>query len=479
MNKSIIRFILCKVLQFAGIFMLLPALVALVYRERTGIWFLVVGVATFVLGTIGTLFKPKNKVFYAREGFVTVSLSWILLSLVGALPFTLSGEIPSYVDAIFETVSGFTTTGASILTDVEAMSQSAMFWRCFTNWVGGMGVLVFIMAIVPLSGGPNMHLMRAESPGPEVGKLVPKVKDTAKILYGIYLGLTVLLFISYLLTGMSVYDSMIITFATMGTGGFANLNASVGGYSYASQVVAIVFMVLCGVNFNAYFYLLRRKGKDFLKIEEVRYYLGIFFGVTAVIAFQIRNLYPTLKDAIHHAAFQSASIMTTTGFSSADFDLWPTLSKALLVMLMVIGACAGSTGGGIKVSRVVITFRIIERELSHLTHPRSVKKVKFNGQTVSEETVKSVSSYMMAYIAVVIISTLLVAIDGFDFTTTITSVFATLGNIGPGLALVGPCGNYAAFSDVSKIVLSLDMLAGRLEIFPMLVLLYVGTWRKS
>lgn len=479
MNKSIIRFILCKVLQFAGVFMMLPALVALIYKEHNGIWFLIVGVASFILGTVGALFKPTNKVFYAREGFVTVSLSWILLSLVGALPFTLSGEIPSYIDAIFETVSGFTTTGASILTDVEAMSQSAMFWRCFTNWVGGMGVLVFIMAIVPLSGGPNMHLMRAESPGPEVGKLVPKVKDTAKILYGIYLGLTVILFVSYLLTGMKLYDAMIITFATMGTGGFANLNASVGGYSNASQIVAIVFMVLCGINFNAYFYLLRRKGKDFWKIEEVRWYLGFFFAVTAIIAYQIRNIYPTVREAIHHAAFQSASIMTTTGFSSADFDLWPTLSKSLLVMLMIIGACAGSTGGGIKVSRVVIAIRIIGRELSHLTHPRSVKKVKFNGQTVSEDTVKSVSSYMLAYVLVVVISTLIVAIDGFDFTTTITSIFATLGNIGPGLALVGPCGNYAAFSDLSKIVLSIDMLTGRLEIFPILVLLYAGTWRKS
>lgn len=479
MNKSIIRYILCKVLQFEGVFLLLPVIVSLVYKEKLGIWFGLTAVAAFVLGTVGGLFKPKNKVFYAREGFVTVSLSWILLSLVGAVPFTLSGEIPNYFDAFFETVSGFTTTGASILTDVEAMSQTAMFWRCFTNWIGGMGVLVFIMAIVPLSGSHNMHLMRAESPGPEVGKLVPKVKDTAKILYGIYLGLTVLLIIAYIITGMSVYDSLIISFATMGTGGFANLNASVGGYSHASQVVAIVFMILCGVNFNAYFYILRRKTKDFFKIEEVRVYLGILLAVAVVITLQIRNMYSSTAEAFHHAAFQTASIMTTTGFSSADFDMWPTLSKALLVMLMVVGACAGSTGGGIKVSRVIILIRTLTRELSHLTHPRSVKKIKINGQTISEETIKSVTSFIVAYVLLVIASTLIISVDGFDFTSSITSVFATIGNIGPGLGMVGPCGNYSAYSNLSKIVLSFDMLAGRLEIFPMLVLSYIGTWRKS
>jgi len=479
MNKSIIRFILCKVLQFEGIFLLLPVIVSFVYKEKIGLWYLLVAVAAFMVGTLGGIVKPKNKVFYAREGFVTVSLSWIVLSLVGALPFTISGEIPNYVDAFFETVSGFTTTGASILTDVEAMSQTGMFWRCYTNWIGGMGVLVFIMAIVPLSGSHNMHLMRAESPGPEVGKLVPKVKETAKILYGIYLGLTVILIIAYLLTGMNLYDSLIIAFATMGTGGFANLNASVGGYSHASQVVSIVFMILCGVNFNAYFFILRRKGKDFFKLAEVRAYLGILFAVAIIITFQIRSFYGSFYEAFHHATFQTASIMTTTGFSSADFNAWPTLSKALLVMLMIIGACAGSTGGGIKVSRVMILLRTVARELSHLTHPRSVRKVRLNGAAVSEETVKGVTSYIVAYITVVIISTLVVALDGFDFTTTLTSIFATIGNIGPGLEMVGPTGNYFAYSNLSKIVLSFDMLAGRLEIFPMLVLFYVGTWRKS
>lgn len=479
MNKSIIRYILCRVLQFEGVFMLLPCIVALVYREKQGIVFLLCGIVAFVLGTLGSLVKPRSNVFYAREGFVTVSLSWIVLSLVGAVPFTLTKEIPSYVDAIFETVSGFTTTGASILTDVEAMSNTTMFWRCFTNWIGGMGVLVFIMSILPLSGSHNMHLMRAESTGADVGKLVPKVKDTAKYLYGIYIGLSLILVICFLCCGMNIYEALIICFSNMGTGGFANLNTSLGGYSHSAQVVATIFMLLCAVNFNTYFLLIQRKPKEILKLEEVKWYLVIVALSIGAITIQIKSLYPSLYQAFHHAAFQVASIISTTGFATADFNTWPMLSKAILLALMVIGGCAGSTCGGIKISRLIISCRTLSREFNHLTHPRSVKKIRLNGNNVSEETIKSVGSFMIAYVLIVIVSTLMVSLDGADVQTTFTSVLATVGNIGPGLGDVGATGNYSQFSDLSKIVLSFDMLAGRLEIFPMLVLFYIGTWKRN
>lgn len=479
MNKSIIRYLLGRVLQFEAAFLLLPIVVACIYHEKQGIWFLVTAIGSFLLGTIGSIRKPTSKVFYAREGYVTVSLSWILLSLVGAVPFVLTGEIPNYVDAVFETVSGFTTTGASVLSDVEAMSQTCMFWRCFTNWIGGMGVLVFIMAIVPLSGGSNINLMKAESTGPDVGKLVPRIKDTAKILYGIYLGISVLAVISYLCTGMSFYDSLIISFSTMGTGGFANLNASLGGYSHASQVVSIIFMTLCGVNFNAYYLLLKRKPKEFFKLEEVHVYFIIMIVGALMIALSIRHLYGGFGESFHQAMFQMSSIMTTTGFSSANFDAWPMLAKSVLVIAMVIGGCAGSTGGGIKVSRAMIMFRTMSKEASHLTHPRSVRRIRLNGQTLSDEVVRGVHSFIIAYIFLLFVSFMIVARDGFDFTASFTSVIATIGNIGPGLGMVGPTGNYGDFSALSKIVLSIDMLAGRLEIFPIMVLFYLGTWRKS
>ncbi len=479
MNLSIIRYILGRVLQFLGGFLLLPCIVALIYRESAGLIFLAVAVAAFLVGTVITLFKPKNTAFYAREGFVVVSLSWILLSLVGAVPFVLTGEIPNPIDAVFETVSGFTTTGASILTDVEAMSQTTMFWRCFTNWIGGMGVLVFIMAVLPLSGSYNMHLMRAESTGPSVGKLVPRVKNTAKILYGMYLGFTLVLIVSYIFAGMSVYDAFIISFSTMGTGGFANLNASLGGFPHAAQIVSIVFMILCGVNFNAYFFLINKKPGEFFKMEEVRVYLLIIALATAAITIQIRGGYASLYSAFHDAAFQVASIMTTTGFSTANFDTWPMLSKVILLFLMVVGGCAGATAGGIKVSRFIILVRTLGKEAAHLTHPRSVKKMHLNGQVVNEEVSKSVYSFMIAYVLVLMISVFIVSKDNFDFTTTFTSVLSMLGNVGPGLSMVGPTGNYAAFSGISKITLLIDMLAGRLEIFPMMVLFYFGTWKKG
>lgn len=479
MNKSIIRFILCRVLQFEGLFLLLPVIVSIFYKENTGLIFVAISVGCLALGTLGAHFKPKSKVFYAREGFVVVAMSWILISLVGAIPFVATGEIPSYVDAVFETVSGFTTTGASILTDVEALTKTTMFWRCFTNWIGGMGVLVFIMAVLPLSGSRNMHLMRAESTGPEVGKLVPRVKTTATILYGIYFGMSLILITCFLLSGLPLYNSLILSFSTMGTGGFADLNKSLGGYSRSAQTISMIFMILCGVNFNAYFLILRRKFKDFWKLEEVRVYLFIVFLSAAAITIQIRGGFDSLGDAFHHALFQVGSIVSTTGFSTVDFNAWPMLSKVILLFLMVVGGCAGSTCGGIKVPRFLILLRSLGRELSHLTHPRSVKKVKLNGQTVSEETVSSVISFMIAYVLVVMVSTFIVAADNMDFTSSFSAVLANVGNIGPGLGIVGPTGNYSTLSDLSKITLIFDMLAGRLEVYPMLVLFYMGTWRKS
>ncbi len=479
MNKSIIRFILCKVLQFEGIFLILPFIVSLFYGEKEGLAYLSVGALSLLIGTIGSVFKPKSKVFYAREGYVVVSLAWILLSVVGAFPFFITGEIPSYIDAFFETASGFSTTGASILTDVETLSYTSMFFRCFTNWIGGMGVLVFIMAVIPLSGSANMHLMRAESPGADVEKLVPKVKNTATILYGMYIVLTVVLFAAYLIAGVGVYDSFILSFATMGTGGFSRLNDSIAGYSVSVRIITAIFMLLGGINFNAYFLFLSRRIKDFFRIEEIRYYFYMIIVSTAVITFQIRNIYPTFKECLSKSLLQVISVVTTTGYTAADFDTWPMLSKTIIMILMVVGGCAGAAAGGIKVSRVIILSRTLNRELSHLTHPRSIRKVKLDSKSVGEDTIKNVSSFIFAYLLLVIVSTLLISINGFDFTTTFTSVITSVGNVGPGLSMVGPMGNFAELSAFSKLVLSFDMLAGRLEIFPMLVLFYPGAWKRS
>ncbi len=479
MNKSIIRYILCKVVQFEGFFLLLPAVVALFYSEKQGFVYLGMGVVLIVAGIIGSAFKPANKSFYAREGFVAVSLSWILLSLLGAVPFVLTKDIPNYIDALFETVSGFTTTGASILSNVEAMSMTSMFWRCFTNWIGGMGVLVFIMAVLPLSGSHNMNLLKAESTGPEVGKLVPKVKSTATILYSIYLGLTIIQIVCYLCVGEGLYDALVLSFSTMGTGGFARFNASLGAYSKAVRVISLIFMILCGINFNAYFLILVRKFKELFKLEEVRMYLLILFAGAVAIFFYVKPLYTSGGEAFFDSLFQITSIMTTTGFATTDFDIWPMFPKMILLCVMVIGGCAGSTSGGIKVSRVMLLRRNLHRELSYLAHPRSVKRVRMNGTSVSEDTLRSVNHFMVAYIVLLVLSGLLVSIDNFDFTTTFTGVLSMLGNVGPGLSMVGPTGNYGAFSEFSKVILSLDMLAGRLEIYPILMLTYVGTWRKS
>lgn len=479
MNYSIIRYILCRVLEFAGIFFALPAIIGVLYEEKAGLVFLGLMIVCVLCGVIGKQFKPKSTVFYAREGFVTVSLSWILLSVLGALPFYLSGEIPGFTDALYETVSGLTTTGASILSDVEVLSRSTQFWRCFTHWIGGMGVLVFILAILPLSGSYNMHLMRAESPGPSVGKLMPRVKHTAMVLYGIYICFTVLEIISLVISGLSIYDSVVLTFSTVGTGGFGVLNTSVAGYPLASRTIMIVFMILCGINFNIFYLLLIRRPKEIIKSDELKIYLGILLAASLVIAWNARGFFETAGEAFHHALFQVASVMTTTGFSTVDYNLWPEFSKTVLILVMFIGACAGSTGGGIKVSRIVVMFRSIKNAIITAVHPRSIKKIHMNGHIVSDGVTHAIQVYILTYAVIFLGSVLLLSINGFDFVTNFTAVLANLNNVGPGLNLVGPTGNYADFSVFSKYLLMFDMLIGRLELFPMLVLFSPATWRKQ
>ena len=450
------------------------------YRERTGLYFLYTILGAAAAGGLMMLVtRPKNKTIYARDGLMTVALSWIVLSLVGAVPFTLSREIPSYLDAVFEMISGFTTTGSSILPDVEALSHCMLFWRSFSHWIGGMGILVFMMAILRLEGGQGIHLLRAESPGPAVAKMVPRMADSSKILYTIYLALTVIQILFYLAGGMPVFDALCNTFGTAGTGGLAIKRDSFLSYSYYAQTVTTVFMALFGVNFSIYFFLLRRKFDLVWKNTELRWYLGLIFGAIAVITVNTFSYYPRVYDAFHHAAFAVSSIITTTGYGTVDFNLWPELSRVILVFLMIIGACAGSTGGGLKVSRLIILFRAARAEIHRLLHPHTVKVMQMDGKPISRESIRSVSTYLILYVFLVMASVLLVSLDNFDGSTTLTAVLATFNNIGPGLGLVGPTGSFAAFSPLSKIVLCLDMLFGRLELYPMLVLFCPSTWKRK
>ena len=400
------------------------------------------------------------------------------MSIFGAIPFVLTGDIPFYVDALFETISGFTTTGSSILTDVESISKASLFWRSFSHWIGGMGVFVFIMAILPMMGGSTMNLMKAESPGPSVSKLVPHVKDTAKILYGIYIAITICEATILRALGMPLFDSLTTTFGTVGTGGFGIRNDSIAGYSPAIQITITVFMILSGINYTAYFYILTGKIKELFKIEEVRWYLAIIFGSVAVITWNVRSLYPTFSETLRHAFFQVGSIITTTGYATTDFDLWPALSKTLLVTLMFIGACAGSTSGGIKVSRILILLKTIRKELSLIIHPRQVKKIRMDGHPVDHETLRSANVFLVVYFVLLLTSMLLISVDEFDFSTNFTSVVTVLNNIGPGLNLVGPTQNFSIFSPFSKFVLMFDMLAGRLELFPLLILFHPSIWKE-
>ena len=478
MNYSIIRYILARVLEFAGLFLLLPYFVGVIYGEEQRFAFLAVAAVSLLIGFTGKIRKPKSKVFYAREGFVTVSLSWILLSMVGAVPFVLTGEIPSYVDAVFETVSGFTTTGGTILTDVEVLARCTQFWRLFTHWLGGMGVLVLILAILPLAGSYNMHLMRAESPGPSVGKLVPKVKNTARILYEIYITITVLEILLLVVSGLPLYDAATLTFSTVGTGGYGLLNSSAASYSRASQTIIMVFMTLCGINFNIYYLFLIRKPREVLHSEELRTYLGILLVSTFLVGLNIRHNFADLGESMFHAGFQVISVMTTTGFTTSDFNLWPMFSKTILFLLMIVGACAGSTGGGLKVSRLVVLVKSVKNEIVSVIHPRSVKKLHLDGRALSADVVHSIRVYLAIYAGIYLISILLVSIDNFSFETNLSAVMAMFNNVGPGFDMVGPMGNFSAFSPLSKCVLMFDMLAGRLELFPMLILLVPSCWKK-
>ena len=479
MNYSMIFFIIGWVFIIEAALMAPSALVAVLYSERS-IWAFAAAIGLCLLLGVPLVRKqPANKVFYAKEGCVTVALSWIVMSLMGALPFVFSGVIPSIVDAMFETVSGFTTTGASILKDVEVLPRCMLFWRSFTHWIGGMGVLVFLLCLLPKSGGGySMNLMKAESPGPSVSKLVPKVRSTAKLLYGLYVTLSLLELALLLLGSMPLFDALCTTFGTAGTGGFGIKNSSIGEYSAYIQSIVTIFMILFGINFNVYFLLYMRKPKEALRCEEAGWYLAIIAVSTLIITVFIRNSFPDLVTAFRHAAFQVGSIITTTGFSTVDFNVWPAVPRAILVLLMFIGACAGSTGGGIKVSRIVLLFRTMTREIGQIIHPHMVKKLKFEGRVVGQEVLRSVNAFMVAYVLIFAVSTLFVCLDGFDLVTSFTAVAATLNNIGPGLEMVGPIGNFSCFSDLSKIVLIFDMLAGRLEIFPLLVLFFRDTWKK-
>ena len=479
MNFSIVKRIIGYVLVFVAVLMVLPCIVAVIYQEREGWSFVITAALCLLLGFLIMRKKPENRVFYVKEGFVAVALSWIIMSVMGSLPFLITGTITNPIDAMFETVSGFTTTGSSVLSDVEAVSKSVLFWRSFTHWIGGMGVLVFLLSLLHMTGGgSHINLMKAESPGPSVSKLVPTVQSTAKILYNIYLAMTVLEVVFLLIGKMPLFDALTITFGTAGTGGFWIKNDSMAGYSPYLQIVVTVFMILFGVNFSAYFLILRRKVKQAFSMEEVRWYLLIILASIALITLSVRGMYGSVGEAARHAAFQVGSIITTTGYASTDFNLWPEVPRTILVLLMFIGACAGSTGGGIKVSRLVILVKTIKKELHTFLHPRSLKKLKMDGHTLEHETVRATNVFLIAYVLIFSFSVLLVAFDGNDLITNFTAVASALNNIGPGLELVGPMGNFGLFSNGAKLVLIFDMLAGRLEIFPLLLLFVRDTWKK-
>ncbi len=478
MNYRIITYIVGWVFNLQAIFMVLPILTAVIYGEKDIFAFFTAIIICLGIGLPLTRKKPSNKVFYIKDGCVAVALSWVVLSITGAIPFVLSGSIPHPIDAIFETVSGFTTTGASILAEVESLPKSILFWRSFTHWIGGMGVLVFLLSLLPLAGGYHMNLMRAESPGPSVSKLVPKVQSTAKILYGIYLGMTVLQIIFLLLGGVPLFDTLCITFGSAGTGGFGIKNDSLGSYSTYCQVVTTIFIILFGVNFSAYYLILTKKFKAAFHIEEIRYYFGIILASIILIAINTRHMFSGFAQAFQQSAFQVGSIITTTGYSTTDFNQWPALSKTILVLLMFIGACAGSTGGGIKVSRIVLLLKAARKEFQLYLHPNAVKKIKMDQKTVPHETLRSTNIFLSVYLIIFCGSVLLISLDNFDLITNFTSVAATLNNIGPGLEIVGPMGNFSSFSYLSKSVLIFDMLAGRLEIFPLLLLFFKNTWKK-
>ena len=475
-----IGFVIGRILLTEAALLMLPMVVAAACGEAA-LPFLIPALLLAVIGLALGAKAPKRSSLYARDGFAVVALAWVLMSAFGAMPFVISGDIPNFVDAFFETVSGFTTTGASILTEIEPLGRGVLFWRSFTHWVGGMGVLVFVMAILPMSAGDGhgMHLMRAEVPGPSVGKLVSRMGDTAKILYGIYLAMTVIEIVLLLLGGMPMFDACIHAFGTAGTGGFSNRNLSVGAYDSAYfDVVIGVFMLLFGVNFNLYYFLLIKRFRDVFHSEELRAYLLIVGAAVAAIVADIIHIYGTVGRSLRYAFFQVASIITTTGFATADFNAWPEFSRAILVILMFVGACAGSTGGGVKVARVVILCKTSLGDMRKMLHPNAVTTVRFEGKPLTDRTIRSVHLFLTVYILIFTVSVLLLSLDRFDLTTTFTAVAACINNIGPGLEVVGPMGNYAQFSPAAKLLLSFDMLVGRLEIFPMLLLFAPSIWKR-
>lgn len=477
MRKHIIIYILSWVLKIEALLLTLPIITALIYKETTLKPFLFTFLIALVLGFLLGLKKPEHIRYYAREGFIIVASSWILLSIIGALPFCFSKEIPNFTNALFEIISGFTTTGASILDNVENLSHASLLWRSLSHWIGGMGVLVFILIILPLTGGSNMHLMKSESPGPTVTKLVPRLRDTAFILYGIYFVMTIVEIILLKLSGMPFFDSVCLSFGSAGTGGFGIKSDSIGSYSTISQTIITIFMFLFGINFSFYFLILKKKFKEAFSLEEIKVYFSLFILSGIIIGINIYSQIENLYLSFHHAFFQVSSIMTTTGYSTCDFDLWPSLSKTILVTLMFIGACAGSTGGGIKVSRIIICAKQCIAELRTYIHPRNVQVMKIDNKVIEETTIKQVFIYLGTYIFIFIIALLFISIEKFDFTTNFTAIAATFNNIGPGLNKVGPMVNYNSYSILSKYVLMFCMLAGRLELYPLLLFFYPKTWK--
>lgn len=472
MNRKMILYIVALVLLLEAGFLLFPALIGLIYRETAAIWFFVVALVEAVCCLPIVRSRPENRHFAVKEGCIATALCWIGMSLVGALPFYYSGAIPVYLDALFEMISGFTTTGASVVKSVEDLPHCVNFWRCLSHWIGGMGILVFLMMVVQMADASNINLLRAESPGPSVGKITPKMHQTARLLYIIYLVLTALQLILLLCGGMPVFDALCTAFGTAGTGGFGIKNDSMASYSPYLQWVTAIFMILFGVNFNAYAFLVFKKIRQALNIEEVRYYFLVILAAIGIIAIDTAGYFDTVGENIRHAAFQVGSIITTTGYATTDFNVWPETSRLILVFLMFVGACAGSTGGGIKVSRFAISAKAIGKELKNYLHPKRVHKIQMDGVSVEHEVIRGVNVYFFTFLLIFGSSVLLVSLDGKDLISTVTAVAATINNIGPGLGICGPAGNFTRFSYFSKIVLMLDMLFGRLELFPMLMLFY-------
>ena len=480
MNRKMVQYFIGWILKIEAVCMILPIITAIIYGEKQVVDFAVTAVALLVLGVVISRRKPLDHAFYTREGFVSVGMGWIVLSMTGAIPFVTDGCIPNYIDALFEVVSGFTTTGATILNDVEVLPKSMLMWRSFTHWLGGMGILMFILALLPVAGQNNMHIVRAESPGPTAGKFVAKARDSASILYGIYLFITLSEIALLAIGKMPMFDAITLSLGTVGTGGFGVLNDSIGSYTVYQQTIITIFMLLCGTNFNLYFLLITKKYKDAFSLEEVKAFYVIVFSSSILITINVLSQFNNnVIEAFRHSIFQVASIITTTGYSTVDFDLWPTFSKTILVVLMFIGACAGSTGGGIKVSRILIALKTVGKEFTTMIHPRNVKVLKFEGKAIDHDVLRSVNTYIMTYVVLFAGSLVIVSLDNFDFQSTFTAITATINNIGPGIGAVGPMCNYSGFSYLSKIVMILDMLAGRLELFPILLLFSVRTWKKS